>query len=507
MNKLSQVMNMESARKLTENGADAFSRLDNPVLTFFAQAGAMRSRTESEVREMFRFAYQYNPHLATKMVFYIGDVRGGLGERKTFRICLNELAKINPEIVAANLDNIAFYNRYDSLYELIGTPVENAMWDYMYEQWQLDCDAMRHGRPCSLMAKWLKSVNTSSAKSVALGRATRVRLHYANESAYRKDLSKMRKYIDVVERKMSANDWKEIAYAKVPSYAMKNYRDAFMRHDPSGFGEFMSAVESGTQKIKATTLFPYDLAKVYTDNLGSYYSRNKVVEDAVVEAQWKALPNYLENEDTNIIVMADVSGSMYGRPIASSLGLAIYFAQRNHGAFHNQFMTFTNNPHFITVQEGQSLCSILKDVFDKDVGYNTNLEKAFEHLLAMARMHRVPASDMPKALVVVSDMEIDFYRRAPESIDFLAEMRRRYERCGYALPRLIFFNVEARQSTFLSMSNNALYISGQSAAAFKSVCENIESDAWSLVIKTLKDERYDRVKAPTFEIQSVGVLF
>ena len=198
---------------------------------------------------------------------------------------------------------------------------------------------------------------------------------------------------------------------------------------------------------------------------------------------------------------------MYGRPIASSLGLAIYFAQRNHGAFHNQFMTFTNNPHFITIQEGQSLCSILKDVFKKDVGYNTNLEKAFEHLLAMARMHRVPASDMPKALVVVSDMEIDFYRRAPESIDFLAEMRHRYERCGYALPRLIFFNVEARQSTFLSMSNNALYISGQSAAAFKSVCENIEGDAWSLVIKTLKNERYDRVKAPNFEIQSVGVLF
>ena len=116
MNKLSQVMNMESARKVTENGADAFSRLDNPVLTFFAQAGAMRSRTESEVREMFRFAYQYNPHLATKMVFYIGDVRGGLGERKTFRICLNELAKINPEIVVANLDNIAFYNRYDYSY-------------------------------------------------------------------------------------------------------------------------------------------------------------------------------------------------------------------------------------------------------------------------------------------------------------------------------------------------------------------------------------------------------
>lgn len=52
------------------------------------------------------------------------------------------------------------------------------------------------------------------------------------------------------------------------------------------------------------------------------------------EAQWNQLPNYVE-EGTNAIVMADVSGSMTGRPMATSIGLAIYFAERNKGAYHN----------------------------------------------------------------------------------------------------------------------------------------------------------------------------
>lgn len=493
-NTLSQIIANESKIKKTENGATAYNRLNNPVLTLFAQAGALRPRDEQEIREMFRQAYAYDSELAIKMVFYIGDIRGGLGERRTFRICLNELAKLNPHVVTANLLNIAHYNRWDSLYELVGTECEKDMWDFMHVQFNLDYIAYEKKEPCSLLAKWMKSVNASSEETRKLGRMTMKELAFSGEKSYRKTLARLRKYLDVVETKMSENDWQNIKYAQVPSYAMKNYRNAFFKHDVDGFAKYIEEVKSGQSKIKASTLFPYDLAKVYTDACGGDYGQPnyRILEDAVIEEQWKALPNYLKDDNTNVMCMVDVSGSMFGRPIASSIGLGIYFAQHNHGAFHNQFMTFSQNPHFITIEEGASLCSIVKDVYGKDPGFSTNLEAAFRCLLRAAVAHDIPQEDMPKALIILSDNEINQYKNQ-RSVDFMASMRQQYEARGYQLPKLIFFQVEARQSTFLTLSNDALFISGQSAAAFKQVIDNIEGTSWDLVLNTLNSERYAQV--------------
>ena len=52
----------------------------------------------------------------------------------------------------------------------------------------------------------------------------------------------------------------------------------------------------------------------------------------------------------DFLIMADVSGSMIGRPMASSVGLAIYFAERNTGAYHNLFMTFSEKPQIVDLK-------------------------------------------------------------------------------------------------------------------------------------------------------------
>ena len=70
--------------------------------------------------------------------------------------------------------------------------------------------------------------------------------------------------------------------------------------------------------------------------------------DLTLEAAWKSLPNYIGDSDENILVVADGSGSMFGysytnsttQPIDLSVGLAIYFAERMRGQFHNYYMTF-----------------------------------------------------------------------------------------------------------------------------------------------------------------------
>jgi hypothetical protein len=280
---------------------------------------------------------------------------------------------------------------------------------------------------------------------------------------------------------------------------MHHYGSAFAKHDYERFEAYLKSVSKGETKINSSVLFPYDLVEKYmgksflnTMRVGdTYVDRN---ENAVVEAQWKALPNYL-TKPVNAIVMADVSGSMSGRPMATSIGLATYFAQHNTGWYRNQYMTFTNEPHFITLPEGASLLDCVKKVASAGVGYSTNLEKAFLEILNTAIMYKIPKNEMPKTFVVISDMEIDRYMRPGRHWDFLQAMEARFKSAGYNLPKIVMWNVNARKDTVLSQDERTLFISGQSASSFKALCQELDGiTAYELMLQVLNDKAYREVR-------------
>ena len=442
---------MNSNTKLTENGARAYTTQGNALTDLFAQIGALRPRTEQEIARKYAEAFSVDPLLATKMLFYAGNVRGGLGERRTFRICLRWLAENHPSAVAAS-------------------------------------KTTRKPQPISLLAKWMPT-ETASAKDTRDLAFHTMRNLGLTPRAYRKVLTALRKHLKVVESTMSAREWQAIQYAQVPSYAMKNYRKAFAKHDPDGFAAYKTSLVKGETKVNASTLFPYDLVAQYSR--GGYSGRN-CQEDTIVEAQWKALPNYVSGEN-NILIMADVSGSMYGRPMDTSVGLATYFAQRNKGAYRNLYMSFTNEPHFIELREGASLADCVRRLYSTDVGYNTNLEKAFDYILRHAIANGVSNEEMPAALVVVSDMEIDRYMRQSR-MDFVDAMKAKFARHGYTLPKLILWNVEARNDTFLSKQEGVICVGGQSASTFRELCGNLDGKtSWDIMCETLGNKMYDCV--------------
>lgn len=499
-----QAMYREGSTKLTENGAFAYnSTAQGDLLDLFSQIGALRPRTESEIERKFAAAFKEDKLLATKMMFYAGDIReGGLGERRTFRICLHWMAENHPEIVVKNIQLIPFYNRFDSLFTLVGTECESIMWELIAETLTKDVKAMKASTkakhvPVSLLAKWMPSENTSSAKTRALA-AKAMRALKLSPRTYRRMLSALRKHIGITERMMSAGEWGLIDYAKVPSYAMHNYGSAFAKHDHERFDAYLKSVNKGEVKINAGVLYPYDLVEKYMDSRrrGTYYGDCFVAydENAVVEAQWKAMPNYL-TKPINAVVMADVSGSMRGRPMATSIGLATYFAQHNTGHYHNQYLTFTSEPKFINIKEGASLLDCVQKVAEAGVGYSTNLEKAFQAILDTATFHKVPKNQMPKALVVISDMEIDKYMRPGRHWDFLSVMRRRFNAAGYELPKIVMWNVNARKDTVLSQSEDVIFISGQSASSFKTLCQNLDGiTAYDMMLQVLNGKAYSKVR-------------
>src|SRR5690349_20920489 len=88
-------------------------------MDLFGTGGALRSRSDSDIHTLFEAAYKENPLLATKIAFYLRDVRGGQGERKVFRVITDWLAVYAPEVLIKNLSNISFFGRYDDLVRLM----------------------------------------------------------------------------------------------------------------------------------------------------------------------------------------------------------------------------------------------------------------------------------------------------------------------------------------------------------------------------------------------------
>lgn len=471
--------------KFTENGAMAYSTTGNDLLDLFSQIGSLRNRSESEIESKFAKAFRENLLLATKMMFYAGNIRGGLGERRTFRICLKWLAQNYPSIVIDNMDLVPLFNRYDSLFVLVGTRCEKAMWDFIVNTMTQDMKNFKMKKPYSLLAKWMPSENTSSQKTRMLAKKARMALGLSSKE-YRKVLTALRKGLNIVESKMSANEWNKVIYSTVPSYAMLRYRNAFKMHDYERFQKYLDSVKAGRVKINSSTLYPYDLVHKY--NMGEYPQ-----EDSVVEEQWKALPNYIEGEN-NILIMADVSSSMYGRPLETSIGLATYFAQRNKGAYSGLYMTFINKPHFISIGKNDSLRDAVVKVQNTDIGYSTNLEAAFKYILNFAISNRVAPHEMPSALVVISDMEIDRYL-STHNFDFLQMMEKMFNSYGYNLPKIILWNVEARNDTFLTQDKKVIKLSGQSTSVFKGLMDRLNGITdYEMMLRTLNDKMYDCVK-------------
>ena len=499
----------------TENGHAAASTTNSAVLDLYGQIGAIRDRDENDILDLFKKAIREDKLLAAKTMFYGRDCRGGTGERKVFRTMLKWAADNEPDILRKNLRLIPEFGRWDDLYALVGTELEDEMFRFMQEQLMDDIHEMSCHRPISLLAKWLKSVNASSEETKGLGKLTCKKLGFVNEKWYRKTLSEMRAYIDIVERKMSAGEWSEIDYEKVPSKAGLIYRKAFKKHDETRYNEYISSVEKGEKKINVAMNTPQDLVHAYVDQR-CYHMGFKQL-DPTIEAMWKNQPDYIHS-DENVICMVDTSGSMYGRPIEVSTGLGMYFAQKNRGDFHNLFMTFESEPHFVSLVEGDSFLDNLKRTFEADWGGSTDLNKACKTLLQFAKNNNVPQADMPTRLIIISDMEIDAatgnysYSRARyfgfgEEVELkiarsdilhIDELRAMYEQAGYKMPQVIYWNVESRHNHFQTSSDipGTMLASGSSPKVFEAVMamKDYEATPYDAMLEVLNGERYSAVQ-------------
>ena len=175
--------------------------------------------------------------------------------------------------------------------------------------------------------------------------------------------------------------------------------------------------------------------------------------------------------------------------MATSAGLAMYFAERNKGPFANAFMTFSARPELVTIK-GESLFEKITSVVNASWQMNTNLEAAFELVLNTAVKYKTPKEEMPTSIVVITDMEID--RCVMGGWLFYDLMKEQFENNGYEIPNIVFWNVNSRNSTYhASFDRKGVQLaSGQSTTVFETLIKGINLTPYEYMLSVLNTERY-----------------
>ena len=473
MSTFANAVRNQSAR--TENGMKALKSTTSPCVDLFFKIGASRGK---DIVPSFTAAYVDNRDYALRIAQWARDVRGGSGERKLFRDILSHLAKTDKDAALALMFKTPMLGRWDDVLVLLGTELEKDV-VMMIE------DALQKGD--GLCAKWMPRKGEEAAKLRNLLSWT--------PKFYRKRLVELTK---VVETQMCAKDWDSINFNHVPSLASARYKKAFARHTEK-YKEWAAKLVSTDPKVKAEVkvnagaVYPYDVLKGV--HMLAYDKANR---DHIV-AQWEALPNYVG--DASILPLVDVSGSMTSPAggynsksgvscldVAVSLGL--YLADKNKGKFKDTFLTFSSSPQLLNLKG--NVLQKAEQMVKSQWQMNTDLHKAIAKILEVAVSNSVPAEEMPKMLLILSDMQFDACTRHDDSA--IEMIGRKYAGYGYTMPQVVFWNLNAADNVPVKMdqSGTAL-VSGFSPAIVKTLLQgDVEQfTPQAMMLKTIMNPKYD----------------
>ena len=501
MNEMKKTLNDE--KTLTENGAVGYRTTGKELLDLNFAVASLRSASDVEIVEKFTKAFFEDKELAVKWLFFARDIREGLGERRLFRVCLRALALLDEEAVIKLFPYVSEYGRYDDLFSLVLDADDNdeickKVYWLVLEQLSHDEENMKAGKPISLLAKWMPSINCSSKQRKGLAKSF-CKFLGMPEKQYRQALSALRKYLNVVERKMCANEWDEIDYSAVPSKANLIYKNAFMEHDALRRQEYLDKLQKGEVKINSSVAFPHDIVSKYSKGYNDFWQLVIDEEDVTLEEMWKALPDLVQGCG-NTIVVADGSRSMQcgvdpksqTTALDVANALAIYFAVRSSGEFKDKYITFSERPQLVDLSKGKTLKDKLNIAYAHSEVSDTNIEATFDLILQVAINSNATQDEIPANVLIISDMEFNAGTCGRPDEALFQTIEAKFAEAGYKMPRLIFWNVNSRTNVIPVKENElgVALVSGFSVNVIKMVMSG-KLDLYEVLVEQLMSPRYE----------------
>ena len=428
----------------TENNAPTYLSSLSPVLDLFAGIGAMRNWAAEQILESFSEAYDRDPERALKVLFWGRAARIGAGERKTVHTILDRINAACPTFIANNASVLADLGYYKDLALYMDNPGVVKYWaTKIRAKDRLACKwAPRKGSAAKALTKELGMTNKEYRKHLKANSAT-------------------------VEQLMSSKDFGSIEYPSVPGRAMRGYRKAFDRNDKERFQAFLDG--KGTAAVSAS--YPTDVI--------SLVQHGSDTDHKLAEKQWENLEDFIL-EGENIMSIVDVSYSMDvevpGTNIRCwdvSAALGLYISERTKGSFKDTVITFESNPQMVNLKE-TGIVARYREMMEVNWGGSTNFEAAYNLLLDSAQGFNVPQEQMPTMLLCISDMQFD--RASDTRMTHLDDIKARYKEAGYTMPKLVFWNVNARPNQQPARHDDpgVALVSGFSPAIMKAIlsCED-----------------------------------
>jgi hypothetical protein len=508
MNEIKKEIEKSNQYGLTENGAIGYTTTGTDLLDLNFKVPSLRGGINEEDEQKFITSLKENFVYTIKWLFFLRDIRGGLGERDSFVSLFKILYENYPETAVSLIDLIAEYGRWKDVVDIAFSGNKSLKLEccrVIKEQLRQDLHNYTENKPISLLSKWMPSINAS--KKSRIQALDIIKSLDIKNNEYRKMLSKLRKYIDVTEVKTCGNRWGEIDYNKVSSNANLRYSDAFLRHDETRRREYLDELSKPESKatMHVSALYPYEIWRKYLYNTNLRW-KGIETEDQALEAMWSNLNDL--GECGNTMCVCDGSGSMEStipntnvKAIDVARSLAVYFAERCEGEYKNRFIEFSSNPQFIDLVGLDTLRDKINHVIKYTDCSNTDIEKVFKLLLNTAIKHKMSQSDMPERILIVSDMEFDDATSCwgydngslvdKALFDGLSDL---YKQNGYTLPKLVFWNVNSRTNTVPVQENEAgvILLSGFSVNIVKMVMSD-ETDPWTVLKSMLDTERYQPI--------------
>lgn len=385
-----------------------------------------RNNTDEQNIRLFNNALLENSTLALANLLYILDIRGGKGERKIFKTIFKDLCINHTESALKILPFISVLGRYDYILVGLDTPIENNVIELIKNQLNEDIISEHP----SLLAKWLPSHRTHN-KNNEIAKKIICKLSI-NEKNYRTLLASLRKKINIIEKNLTNKSYENIDFNKIPTKAMLKYTNVYEKQLSEKYKEYKSNLLRGKAKINTEGLFAYEIVKkVLFDSK---------IDDELYDLMWKNQKDILKNCNSNVLVIADTSGSMMsygGIPYATAVGLALYTAERNRGIFKNHFITFSDNPYLCEIK-GENIKEKISNI--PSIIANTDIDKVFELILKTAKDNDLKQNELPSHLLIISDMEFDcgVYTKSGTNFNGWKQI---FQNNGYKLPVIIFWNV------------------------------------------------------------------
>jgi hypothetical protein len=457
--------------RVTENGCKTYATSNDPQVDLFFKIGSAR---QLDLSADFSNALDANMTEALRVLFWSRDVRGGAGERSTFRkLAGAALARLNQDQAEKFLELVPEYGRWDDLLEISYQSPETRTLGY-----QVFLAGVLRGN--GLAAKWApRKGGTAAILARMIGVTPRNwrKLVVANTT--------------VVETQMCAKQWNEINFSHVPSLAHTRYTKAFFRNAKDSYIAYKNKLVAKDESVKINTsaVFPYNI--VHSIRSGESTS----VE--VLNEMWNQLPNYVG--DANILPMVDVSGSMDTKVSGSvtamdvAISLGLYLADKNTGRFAGEFMTFSGSPEFVKVT-GRTLRDKVSNMSKAHWAMNTNLQAAFDKLLAVAVSAKLPADEMPAAIMIMSDMQFDACGGKSFGKTAFDMIRQTYANAGYTAPAVVFWNINARGDVPVKVHDSGVgLVSGFSPAIMTSILACPEVTPRNVMLSAINSDRYDPI--------------